>query len=65
LDKVAKVYGSSNVPGLDDAALTAIENVTLSPLPAGAPDFVNVEFTFDYNVFAKKPGVPATADAAK
>jgi TonB family protein len=62
-----KVYGSSNVPGLDDAALTAIKNVTLSPLPAGAPDFVNVEFTFDYNVFAKKPGVPvpATADSAK
>jgi TonB family protein len=52
----AKVFGSSNIPAADDAALSAIKNVILPPLPPGSPDWVTIEFTFDYNVFAKKPG---------
>lgn len=52
----AKVFGSSNIPAADEAALNAIKNATLPPLPPGSPDFVTIEFTFDYNVFAKKPG---------
>ena len=56
----AKVYGSSNIPAADEAALNAIKSVTLPPLPPGSPDFVTIEFTFDYNVFAKKPGATGT-----
>ncbi len=37
----------------DRAALKAIENAQpLRPLPEGSPDKVDVEFTFDYNVFS-------------
>jgi len=44
-------------PGLSEAAshaaLEAVINASknFSPLPAGSPDSVDIEFTFDYNVF--------------
>lgn len=50
------IYGvridkSSGVPAADQAALNAVRKVgKLRPLPAGAPDSVDIQFTFDYNV---------------
>ena len=47
-------------PGLSEAAshaaLEAVINASkeFSPLPAGSPDSVEIEFTFDYNVFHDK-----------
>jgi hypothetical protein len=39
----------------DDAGLEAISAAgTLPPLPSGAPDFVDIRFTYDYNVHPKK-----------
>lgn len=44
---------SSGVAVADEAALKAVENAApFRPLPAGAPDDVDIQFTFDYNVFA-------------
>lgn len=37
----------------DQAALSAVQNASpFAPLPAGAPENVDIEFTFDYNVFS-------------
>ena len=37
----------------DDAALEAVQNAApFRPLPAGAPQVVDIQFTFDYNVFS-------------
>ncbi len=44
---------SSGVAIADQAALKAVENAApFRPLPAGAPDDVDIQFTFDYNVFS-------------
>jgi TonB family protein len=44
---------SSGVAIADQAALKAVENAApFRPLPAGASDDVDIQFTFDYNVFA-------------
>lgn len=43
----------SGVAIADNAALKAVEDAApFRPLPAGAPDIVDIQFTFDYNVFA-------------
>ena len=44
---------SSGLAIADQAALKAIEDAApFHPLPAGAPEDVDIQFTFDYNVFA-------------
>lgn len=46
---------SSGVAIADQAALKAVEDAApFRPLPAGAPDAVDIQFTFDYNVFTGK-----------
>jgi TonB family protein len=42
---------SSGLQIADEAAMTAIQNAGLPPLPAGTDDQVEIKFTFDYNVF--------------
>jgi TonB family protein len=43
---------SSGLTIADQAALKAVENAApFRNLPDGAPDDVDIEFTFDYNVF--------------
>jgi len=45
----------SGIRKFDDAAVLAIENAApFEPLPEGSPEFVEVEFTFNYNVFQPK-----------
>lgn len=44
----------SGVPIADQAAITAVRKAApFKPLPASFPDVVDIEFTFDYNVFFK------------
>ncbi len=45
---------SSGVALADQAALRAVENAQteIGPLPQGSSDSVDIEFTFDYNVFS-------------
>jgi TonB family protein len=44
---------SSGLALADQAALKAVENAApFRPLPAGASDDVDIQFTFDYNVFS-------------
>ncbi len=44
---------SSGVSVADQAALDAVQKVgTFRSLPAGAPDDVDIQYTFDYNLFA-------------
>lgn len=39
----------------DQAALAAVKSAGyVRPLPVGAPEHVDIEFTFDYNVFCSK-----------
>ena len=45
---------SSGLPAADEAARDAVRrSAPFQPLPVGAPGSVEVEFTFDYNVFQK------------
>lgn len=47
---------SSGAPAADRAALEAVEVASpMRPLPLGAPSNVDIQFTFDYNVFNYKP----------
>jgi TonB family protein len=47
-----RLQGSSGVAVADQAALAAVQNAApFRPLPPGAPDDVDIQFTFDYNVF--------------
>jgi TonB family protein len=49
----ARLYQSSGDPGEDAAALKAITETGLVPLPKDSPrDIVDVRFTFDYNVYS-------------
>lgn len=44
---------SSGISRHDNAALTAVQNAApFPPLPKYSPDAVDIEFTFDYNVFS-------------
>lgn len=48
-----RISGSSGVAIADQAALQAVQNAApFRQLPAGAPPQVDIEFTFDYNVFS-------------
>jgi TonB family protein len=47
-----KLVTSSGIDVEDEAATTAVENAApFAPLPAGAGDEVDINFTFDYTVF--------------
>jgi TonB family protein len=65
-----KVVRSGNLPLVDAAALQAVKNAEpFQHLPDGSPDCVEIQFTFDYNVFDKGHLVtgsnkPATAPAS-
>lgn len=47
-----RILKSGKTTKANDAALTAVLNASGSfePLPLGAPDDVDIEFTFKYNV---------------
>ncbi|MBX9695066.1 MAG: TonB family protein [Cyanobacteria bacterium] len=48
-----KLQTSSGVSAYDQAAMNAVKNAApFKPLPEGAPDNVNVEFTFDYRLYS-------------
>lgn len=47
-----RLANSSGLTAADEAALKAVESAApFHPLPKGAPADVDIEFTFDYNVF--------------
>jgi TonB family protein len=47
-----RLVTSSGMAPADKAAMSAVENAApFRPLPAGASDDVDIQFTFDYNVF--------------
>lgn len=47
-----RLVESSGLQIADAAAITAVESAApFPPLPAGAPDQIEIKFTFDYNVF--------------
>lgn len=47
-----KISESSNSEGADRAGLLAVSKAApFRPLPVGAPESVDIQFTFDYNVF--------------
>ena len=47
-----KICTSSNNKAYDQAAIDAVKSAQFDPLPEGADDSVDVQFTFDYNVFS-------------
>jgi tetratricopeptide (TPR) repeat protein len=56
-----KLLHPSGVPRADDAGLLAIYMAApMRPLPDGANDNVDVQFTFDYNVFPNADALDAT-----
>lgn len=56
--KSQKVSLSSNDPDYDKAALDAVKSTKLPPLPDNLPDAVDIEMSFDYNVFIEKKAKP-------
>lgn len=57
-----KFIKHASTAAADDAALKALRNATPLPkLPAGAPDKVDVEFSFTYNVNQYNQGVQTTS----
>lgn len=53
-----KVSRSSGIKAADQAALAAVRNASpFRPLPPGAPPTVDIQFTFDYNVFKRSGGL--------
>ncbi len=52
-----KLHKSSGVAIADQAALKAVENAApFRPLPEGSPENIDIQFTFDYNVFNGRGG---------
>jgi TonB family protein len=50
------LHRSSGAAIVDEIALETISKTApFAPLPDGAPDFVEIQFTFDYNVFSLGP----------
>lgn len=61
-----KLDKSSGVEPADAAALSAITNASpFRMLPAGAPKVVDIQFTFDYNVFSKAKEQSAHAQSPR
>lgn len=49
----------------NDAALKAVQNsAPFQPLPEGAPESVDISFTFDYNVFSHSASLPEVTEAS-
>lgn len=63
----SRIVKSSNLPAFDQAALDALKKIAkLDPLPKGSPQSVDIEFTFDYNVYkanAPEARKPTDSDA--
>lgn len=58
-----RIDKSSGSPKVDEASLKAVRSVgKFRPLPTGAPDSVDIQFTFDYNV---RNGGKTDADPAR
>lgn len=50
-----RLSSSSGTQDADKAALKAVEDAApMKPLPEGAPENVDIEFTFDYNIWVGK-----------
>jgi TonB family protein len=60
-----RIVQSSGMVAFDKAALGALENASpFSPLPTGSKETVDIQFTFDYNVFNGRAGsTPPTGRA--
>jgi len=53
-----RMYQSSGVDMVDQGALRAVQNAApFRPLPKGASESIDIQFTFDYNVFGGSTGV--------
>ncbi|MBS1953137.1 MAG: TonB C-terminal domain-containing protein [Cyanobacteria bacterium SZAS-4] len=56
-----KVFRASGCALCDDAGLKAVSNAApFDPLPDGAPEDVNIQFEFDYNVFSNSANKSST-----
>ncbi len=56
-----RISKSSNIVAVDQAALNAVSDSSpFRPLPLGSPDKVDIQFTFDYNVFNGQGGGTVT-----
>lgn len=52
-----RLISASSSALANQAALKAVQNATpFRPLPEGSPDNVDIQFTFDYNVFKDRVG---------
>lgn len=52
-----KLHKSSGVAIADQAAMKAVQNAApFRPLPQGSPENIDIQFTFDYNVFNGRGG---------
>lgn len=51
-----RVTQASSSQAANEAALKAVQNASpFRPLPTGAPENVDIQFTFDYNLFKGSP----------
>ena len=61
-----RLVSSSGIKVADQAGLSAVRNAApFSPLPKGAPADVDIQFTFDYNVFKSKDKSAQVTDSQK
>jgi Ca-activated chloride channel family protein len=58
-----RIAGSSGVSVADQAALKAVRDSVLRPLPSETTSPVDIQFTFDYNIFAGRPDKRAPASS--
>jgi TonB family protein len=59
----ANISQSSGSALMDESAMTAVQQAApFRPLPAASPSHVDIEFTFDYNVFYPKDQGSSDAD---
>lgn len=55
-----KITKPCGIKAADQACMAAVRNASpFRPLPAGSPEKVDIQFTFDYNVFKRHGGVTA------
>jgi len=56
-----KIKTPSGIARVDDAGLSAVQSASpMRPLPDGAPESVDIQFTFDYNVLANTDALDRT-----